>query len=108
MKKRILLTLVVIVIICSMVSTVYAYGCEHTYIWKSDTNSWVYLNDTQCTRYHTDFYWCPKCENEMQLEYEYDEDHLFGPMTFVGYYQGMQWWYQDCLNCYARVDYFFE
>jgi len=109
MKKRVISIILVIVLICSLTTMVSADACHHVLYYDTGISEYTYIDELQCKEYHSHYYLCYFCEFQYsELDFIQDVDHLFGPMMFLCFYQGMQWWYQDCLNCFARVDYFFE
>jgi hypothetical protein len=109
MKKRVISIILVIVLICSLSTMVSADACHHVLYYEKEIYEYAYLDEFKCTRYISDLYLCYLCDFQCKETFDIsDVDHLFGPMMFLCFYQGMQWWYQDCLNCFARVDYFFE
>ena len=108
MKKRIVSIVLLVVLVLSLAFTVTA-ACDHTYMLiYTEIGPYQYHDDEQCVRDYIEHKTCTKCHDNKDTEISRsDHPHSFGiPVYVTTLASGMEWWYHDCINCGARIDFY--
>ncbi|MDD4542421.1 MAG: hypothetical protein PHY13_01450 [Clostridia bacterium] len=108
MKKRIVSIVLLVVLLLSLAFTVSA-ACDHTYmyIYSEEIGPYYYSDDEHCARDCINHYTCTKCHDNKDVLSSNYYDHSFGTPVYVATLSsGEQWWYHDCINCGARIDFY--
>ena len=106
MKKRIVSIVLLAVLVLSLAFTVSA-ACDHTYMYITDISMYVCIDDEicECITYSRET--CTKCHDNIEVPGSILSDHSFAAPVYVGTLaSGMEWWYHDCINCGARIDFY--
>jgi hypothetical protein len=107
MKKRIVSIVLLVVLVLSLAFTVTA-ACDHTYMLiYTEIGPYQYHDDEQCVRDYIEHKTCTKCHDNIEVPGSILSDHSFAAPVYVGTLaSGMEWWYHDCINCGARIDFY--
>ncbi|MFA5153100.1 MAG: hypothetical protein WC554_11105 [Clostridia bacterium] len=107
MKKRIVSIVLLAVLVLSLAFTVSA-ACDHTYMYITDIRMYVCIDDERCECITYSRETCTKCHDNKDTEISRsDHPHSFGiPVYVTTLASGMEWWYHDCINCGARIDFY--
>jgi polyferredoxin len=107
MKKRIVSTVLLVVLLLGLALTVSA-ACDHTYMYICDYSVYEYMSDYECEYVTYSRETCTKCHDNKDTRISgIINEHSFSAPVYVGTLaSGIEWWYHDCINCGARIDFY--